>query len=220
MSELIIQDLFYSVQGEGPWIGYPQFFVRFFACNIHCNYCDTPDENRTPMTCEQVMAAIEPYRNRPLHSISITGGEPLMQVEGLKVLLPHLKDFDLYLETNGTLPKHLAEVVDHFRYFSVDYKPGFAKEFTDFMLQLKGREGVFVKLVVTRNFPVSETKKLAGIMAAIDPTIPLVLQPVTPFGAVKHTASPDDLMRTLTLASQSLSDVRVIPQTHKLIGWK
>lgn len=220
MTELYIQDLFYSVQGEGPWIGYPQFFVRFFACNIHCNYCDTPDENRTAMTPEQVLAAIEPYRNRPLHSISITGGEPLMQVEGLKSLIPVLTGFDLYLETNGTLPKHLAEVVDDFRYFSVDYKPGYAKEFTDFMLQLKGRSGVFVKLVVTRNFPITEVKKLTGIMAAIDPELPLVLQPVTPFGAVKHTATPEDLMRTLTVASHQIKNVRVIPQTHKQIGWK
>jgi organic radical activating enzyme len=216
---MLIKDIFYSFQGEGPFIGYPQIFVRFYGCNIHCAYCDEPDffHQRKPYTVDQAFADIEPLLVSKPHSISITGGEPLMQVDAIKELVPRLP-LPAYLETNGTLPSHLAEVVDLFTYFSVDYKPGFDKEFTDFMAILNGRPNVFVKWVLTKGFPVQDLQKMVKTIAAVSPEVPFIIQPVTPFGGVKDRATIDDITRAYNFARQKLPDVRVIPQTHKFIG--
>jgi 7-carboxy-7-deazaguanine synthase len=218
---MFIKDIFYSFQGEGPWVGYPQIFIRFYGCNIHCVYCDEPDfiEDKENYTPETLKKELEPLLKHKVHSISITGGEPLIQVKAIKELAPHLS-LPLYLETNGTLPKHLSEVKDLFTYFSVDYKPGFDGEFTDFMMQLKDHPGAFVKYVLMRDFPIQDIQRLSKILSAINPAIPLILQPVTPFAEVKHKAKPEDIMRAYTLASHHLEDVRIIPQTHKFIGLK
>jgi len=212
------QEIFHSFQGEGPFVGYPQIFIRFFACNIKCAYCDTPDRNKTSVSAEEIVAELQPFLQKPFHSISITGGEPLLQVEGLKSLLPHIAKYPLYLETNGTLPKHLIEVADYFTYFAVDYKPGFDKEFLEFIEILAGRPNVFIKFVLTKNFPVQDTQKIAKSIAAIDASLPFVIQPVTPFAAVKEKATETDIWRTYNTVKRFLPDVRVIPQTHKMIG--
>ncbi|NBV42512.1 7-carboxy-7-deazaguanine synthase QueE [bacterium] len=172
---------------------------------------------RKPYTVEQVLADIGPLLEQKPHSISITGGEPLMQVDALKELLPHLP-LPAYLETNGTLPKHLAEVVDWFTYFAVDYKPGFDAEFIDFMTILKGRHNVFVKWVLTKGFPILDLKKMVKTVAAVAPDCPFVIQPVTPFGGIKDHATIDDIQRAYNFARNQLADVRVIPQTHKFLG--
>jgi len=218
---MYIKDIFYSFQGEGPYIGYPQIFIRFFGCNIHCAYCDEPDfaHQKEKWTVDRVLEKIAPFLKQKPHSISITGGEPLVQVEALKTLIPHLKA-PIYLETNGTLPKHLEEIVDLVTYFAVDFKTGFENEFTQFMTVLKGRPNVFVKYVLVRDFPILDVQRSAKITAAIDPNIPFIIQPVTPFGEVKQKALPEDIMRGYNAAKSHLKDVRIIGQTHKLIGLK
>ncbi|NDC82045.1 7-carboxy-7-deazaguanine synthase QueE [bacterium] len=218
---MYIKDIFYSFQGEGPFIGYPQIFLRFYGCNIHCEYCDEPDfiHQRKPYTLEKVLDELHPLIQKNPHSISITGGEPLIQVAAIKELLPHIP-VPAYLETNGTLPKHLEEVVDLFTYFSVDYKPGFDKEFADFMTILRGRPNVFVKWVLTRGFPVLDLKKMVQTVATVAPDVPFIIQPVTPFGGIKDRATIEDIERAYNFAHQKLADVRVIPQSHKLIGIK
>ncbi len=216
---MFIKDIFYSFQGEGPLIGYPQIFVRFYGCNIHCAYCDEPDffHQRKPYATQQVLDELTPLLAQKPHSISITGGEPLMQVEAIKSLVPRLP-LPAYLETNGTLPDHLAEVVDLFTYFAVDYKPGFDKEFADFMTILAGRPNVFVKWVLTKGFPVQELQKMIKTIATVSPNAPFIIQPVTPFGGIKDRATVDDINRAYQFARQKLADVRIIPQTHKFIG--
>ncbi len=87
-------------------------------------------------------------------------------------------------------------------------------------MQLKDTPGAFVKYVLMRDFPIQDIQRITKIMSAINPNIPLVLQPVTPFAEVKHKAKPEDMTRAYTLASHHLSDVRIIPQTHKFIGLK
>jgi organic radical activating enzyme len=218
---MYIKEIFYSFQGEGLWVGYPQIFVRFFGCNIHCSYCDEPDfvHQRKPYTVDQVMTELAPLLAKRPHSISITGGEPLIQVEALKQLVP-LLPIPAYLETNGTLPRHLSDGVDLFEYFSVDYKPGFDKEFAEFMAILRGRKNVFVKWVLTKGFPVLELKKMINTIATVAPDVPFVIQPVTPFGPVKDKATAEDIERAYNFAHQKLADVRVIPQAHKMLGLK
>jgi 7-carboxy-7-deazaguanine synthase len=216
---MYIKEIFHSFQGEGPWIGYPQIFIRFYGCNIHCPYCDEPDfiEDRKTHTVESVLEILKPLLAKPTHSISITGGEPLIQFKAIQELLPHLP-LPAYLETNGTLPQHLNEVKDLFTYFAVDYKPGFQKEFTEFMECLRDKSNVFVKYVLLRDFSIQDMQHITKIMSAINPAIPLVIQPVTPFAEIKQKAKVEDIERAYNLAAKHLKDVRIIPQTHKFMG--
>ncbi len=216
---MVIKDIFYSFQGEGPYIGVPQIFIRFYGCNIHCAYCDEPDfpQQRQKMSLDEVQTRITPLLAKNPHSISITGGEPLLQVEALKTLLP-LLPLPKYLETNATLPDAVAQVADLFTYFSVDFKPGFDAEFIRFMAILSGRENVFVKYVLTRDTPLVEFEKMVQIVASLDSGIPLIIQPVTPFGTVRTQPTLDDITNAYRAASAHLKTVRIIPQSHKLMG--
>jgi len=218
---MYIKDIFFSYQGEGPWVGYPQIFLRLYGCNIHCAYCDEPDfaHQRETVTPEQVMARLSPLLEKKPHSISVTGGEPLLQVDALKELIP-LFPIPAYLETNGTLPRHLESVVDLFTYFSVDYKPGFDREFMEFMSILANRPNVYVKWVLTPDFPIMDLKKLVKTVESVAKNLPFVIQPVTPFGTIKRGASVAEIDRAFQFAKQALPDVRVIPQTHKYMGVK
>ena len=216
---MFIQDVFYSFQGEGPFIGYPQIFLRFYGCNIACSYCDEPDKNKQKFSKEELFDLLEPLQQKPVHSISLTGGEPLLQVEAIRELAPGLRH-PLYLETNGLLPKNLEQVIDLITYFSVDYKPGYAQDFKAFIALLQDKPHVFVKLVLTHGLPMSEVSQACHIVHDCNPTIPFIIQPVTPFGSVQDKATSEEINQAFSYAQAILPDVRIIPQTHKFMGLK
>ena len=90
-----IIEIFSSYQGEGLFIGAKQIFIRFAGCNLSCCFCDTPkDAAMKDMSVSQVMEKVKDLeKNHGLHhSISLTGGEPLLHVEFLEHLLPMLKN--------------------------------------------------------------------------------------------------------------------------------
>ena len=117
-----ILEVFQSIQGEGKYVGVPQVFVRFFECNMHCVWCDTPysigDSAKTTgkykeYSLSELLAQVKSF-GRDYHSVSITGGEPLLQTKFLKSFLPALRKnrLKIYLDTNGTLPRELKEVIE------------------------------------------------------------------------------------------------------------
>ena len=121
-----IREIFKSIQGEGPYVGTSQIFVRFCTCNLKCKYCDTdfdPSKSQT-YTPQELLNEVE--RLNPEHPaiISLTGGEPLMSTEFLKDFFPLAKksNHTIYLETNGTLPENLLEVVNWVDIISADIK--------------------------------------------------------------------------------------------------
>lgn len=218
---MIIKDIFYGFQGEGELIGYPQIFIRFYGCNVPCDCCKDPnfDRKKHTYTVDQVMAELAPLVLKRPHSIAITGGEPLLQVDALKYLLPRLP-IPAYLDTNGTLPSHLSEVVEWFEYFSVDYKPGFDREFADVMTLLTGQKNVVVKWGLTKGFPVLDLKKMVATVATVAPDVPFIIQPDMPVGGVKDKSLAEDIERAYNFAHQKLANVRVIPHAHKRVRLK
>ena len=101
---LNIAELFYSIQGESSYAGYPCFFIRFAGCNLRCTYCDTRyayEENHPLISISRILADLKKY---PGVLVEITGGEPLLQ-EGVYPLFEQLLAADriVLLETNGSL---------------------------------------------------------------------------------------------------------------------
>ena len=120
-----IKEIFDSIQGEGPYIGYKQIFVRFCKCNLKCNYCDTefsPDEYFEEFSPEELAAYLKKFDLKTVHSISLTGGEPLLAVDFLKKFLPLTGGAKIYLETNATLADKLAEIIDFVDIIAADIK--------------------------------------------------------------------------------------------------
>jgi len=100
---LTVNEIFYSIQGESSFAGFPCIFVRLSGCNLRCTYCDTRYAyNRgTVMQHEDILRAVAAY---PCTLVEITGGEPLLQEE-TPLLIQQLLDrqYRVLLETNGTI---------------------------------------------------------------------------------------------------------------------
>lgn len=94
-----INEIFYSIQGEGRNTGMPAWFVRLAGCNLKCDFCDTDFSEKMKRTAEGILQCISPS---PCKNVIITGGEPTIQ--DLKPLLKLLKHHGYYvaIETNGT----------------------------------------------------------------------------------------------------------------------
>jgi len=105
-----IKDIFYSLQGEGAFVGTPTVFVRFHGCNLDCPFCDEGgrDPRGTP-TLRSVDYIVERIKQEcpDADYVVLTGGEPALQLQDKmksKILKKALKPFTVAIETNGTLP--------------------------------------------------------------------------------------------------------------------
>ena len=95
-----INEIFYSLQGEGVHAGEPSVFVRFSGCNLRCSFCDTVHQHGVMMTDDEIIAAINRY---PAHWIILTGGEPSLFIDEHFISLLHEKTGKkIAIETNGT----------------------------------------------------------------------------------------------------------------------
>ena len=96
-----INDIFYSLQGEGRNTGRAAVFVRFAGCNLRCSFCDTEFDTYREMSDEEILAAISGY---PARFVVLTGGEPTLQVDGAFIELLHQHGYEVAMESNGTRP--------------------------------------------------------------------------------------------------------------------
>lgn len=240
-------EIFSSVQGEGPLVGYRQLFLRLAGCNLNCRYCDTKhavscgkckiekkagssdfEYISTPLEIDKLLQIIqENYDLNKHHSVSITGGEPLIHYEILKILLPKIKKLtkSIFLETNGTLPGELQEVLKFIDFISMDIKlPSAAKispcweSHRKFLRAALSREiYLYIKIVVSSNTVEEELKTACKLIKDEAPGIPLIIQPVTPHNSVKAPTTRQ-LLKWQEMLLDYLNDVRIIPQTHRALG--
>ena len=100
---LKINEIFYSIQGESSWVGYPTVFVRTSGCNLRCRYCDTAYAyyQGKPRSLTSIVTEIESHGAR---HVCLTGGEPLLQSASLD-LMRKLCDmgYKVSIETGGSL---------------------------------------------------------------------------------------------------------------------
>lgn len=96
-----VNEIFYSLQGEGHYTGTPAVFVRFAGCNLRCWFCDTDFEKGDEMSEDEIVEAVLQY---PTRYVVITGGEPTLQITASLCDKLHAHGLYLMMETNGTRP--------------------------------------------------------------------------------------------------------------------
>lgn len=241
-----LAEVFSSIQGEGVHIGRRQVFIRFIGCNLACSYCDTHQLDAAepcrmestpgrgdfslranPVPFHQVIELIMRWQSGwpgVHHSISLTGGEPLLHVELLQEWLGRLRGIlPVHLETNGVLHSALSTVVREIDFISMDIKlPSSSDEDSlwdhhrDF-LTVAAATDLSVKVVVNSATQHWEVIRAAEMTAAVSPSIPFIIQPETADNlSVKIGATA--LIELQELATAILHDVRLIPQTHRFMG--
>ena len=108
-----VNEIFYSLQGEGFWTGTPMVFIRLSGCNLQCPFCDTDHRPYKDMTEPEIVKEVirldrEWNRCNPAWNdcghVCITGGEPLLQLGYGLINALHRADYNIHIETNGTQP--------------------------------------------------------------------------------------------------------------------
>ncbi len=237
-------EVFSSIQGEGVLIGCRQIFVRFADCNLDCAYCDTPFQAKSRYALESEpgsghsiwrdnpadLRALETHlagweAARPgLHqAVCLTGGEPLLHAATLSNWLPSLSgQYPVYLETNGTLPVALGQVLPWLTWISMDLKTvETTGQPTDWdahagFMEVAGQRLCHVKLVVGEQTTTQDVRQAAAFVARHAADIPLILQPCLVRG--RKTPEGSFLLQLQTAAAAEHHDTRLIPQIHPLLG--
>lgn len=224
-----ISEIFLSLQGEGIYAGVVQIFVRFAGCNLSCGYCDTPQKQKgKDYTLDDILKNISKLNKGRIKAsvVSLTGGEPLLHSEMIKVLSMALQsqEYKVLLETNGTLPENLKYVIRDIDVISMDIKMPSScahelwrkhKQF----LEIARNKNVYVKIVVEPHTREDEFLRAVNIIKKVRADIPLIIQPVTCKNKISQAAVKKSFYFE-ELARRHLADVRIIPQMHVMIGVK
>lgn len=214
-----ITEIFESIQGEGLNIGEKHLFIRLLGCNLKCKYCDTnilDDKKTVTLTKSALFDEIKHYS---ANTISFTGGEPLLQSEFLKDFLSENKKSlkkKIYLETNGSLPYNLRDVIEYIDVVAMDIKlesaAGQKNDFSvndEFLLVARDSE-VFAKVVFDENITDKEILEIANL--GIKHGIEIILQPKMPIS--KNL----DMTGIFQKLYNKYSRIRLIPQVHKYLN--
>ena len=94
-----INEIFYSLQGEGFHTGTPALFIRFSGCNLKCSFCDTPHETGAWMSDKEIMQQVAEC---PARTVILTGGEPSLWIDDAFIDQLHQLGKYVCIETNGT----------------------------------------------------------------------------------------------------------------------
>ena len=239
-----VHEVFRSIQGEGLYVGAMQIFVRLSGCSFSCGYCDTRPAAQRTAECFLRGIEVETRLENPvepaalaafagslaggvsgIHSLSVTGGEPLEQPGFLEEFLVHVRPAGLpvYLETNGIVEDAAARIAPLCDIVSMDIKLpslcGGADVFGIYerVLPLFAERGLFCKIVIAGGIKADEFTRAVDLLASFDRKIPLVIQPVTARGTCT-AAGPALIERYYLDAARRLDTVRVIPQCHTIMG--
>jgi len=208
-SYLDVQEIFPTLQGEGPYVGQPSVFIRLGGCNLACSFCDTEFESYKKISLEKIIQeTLKLAKNadgkiiRKL--IVITGGEPLRQPIS-KLCRELIKlDFLIQIETNGTIFRKLPKAV------KIICSPKISNnKYHPIRPDLLPR-------INALKFIISKTNKNYSDIAQIgqkDFNIPIYLQPMDEYDESKNRANIEHALNLCQNHGYFLS-----LQTHKILA--
>jgi len=242
-----VSEIFASFQGEGSRVGQRHLFVRFAGCNIRCRWCDTPDSLVRVASCTVDYPAGEHVKlpnplsrttlsdivarccqeDPTIAMIAITGGEPMVQSAFLASWLSDSPPpVPCMLETNAMLVQGLASVLPGISLVSADVKlpsntgePELWDRHRAFLETCRGTE-LYVKMPVDAGTDAAEVDRAARLVAECAPGATLFVQPITAPDSPQWQIERSRLDDLAAVAASVVSDTRVLPQVHKLVGMR
>ena len=207
--EMKVSEIFFSIQGEGIHIGLPTVFLRLFACDLRCSWCDTMYAVEGKDFREMTTAdALEKILGFGCRRVCLTGGEPLVQRDAVEEVAGFLleRGFSVVLETSGHkkppgIFSHPGSVV------SMDCKcPGSGmEERMDFSLYSALGEKDQLKFVIADP---DDYEYARGVLRRCDVRAAVVFQPVH---GVRAGWMAERILR------DGMENVRILPQLHKML---
>lgn len=236
-------EIFSSIQGEGLRVGEKQTFVRFQGCSLKCRWCDTP-ENFTykkdyRVEEEAFSGHWNFYQNHVSGTeltkwlkhfgnsvVSLTGGEPLEQLDFLKSWLPKISnEFHILLETSGVEYRAFQQILPWVNTVSMDLKlPSSAHtqscwdQHEEFLKLAKKAPEYYIKIVVTEDMQVEDLEQACELIRRVAPLSDVIIQPAFQTKSFQKNPSFKKVIEFATIAEKWTSKIRVIPQTHKYLG--
>jgi organic radical activating enzyme len=232
-----ISEIFTSIEGEGYLVGTKTLFVRLAGCHLKCYWCDTkyalPLNSGKIYTSEnlkkEILKSFKPYT----YKVNFTGGEPLLQYEGVLELLKFTKEelkVKTYLESSCYDSNRFNILLPYLDICKIEFKLKDSKvteesKYAELLANeteclrsaVRNSKNTFVKVVVTENTDHSDfttlVEKIFDEVSHVD-IAGFIIQPVS------HINEPtvERLLNFYDTVSQFYKDVRVIPQIHKIIG--
>lgn len=204
-----VSEIFYSLQGEGVQIGQPTVFLRLFACDLRCSWCDTmyavEGSDFLEMSEDRIVAKITKYN---CDRVCITGGEPLIQKKELVPLTERLLDdgYFIVLETSGhKKPPEIFESSSCLISMDCKCPSSGMEDRMDFSLFEDLRSKDQLKFVISDE---KDYVYARNMLSRYDIKASVVFQPV-------HGKSITWL--TEKVLEDKLNSIRVLPQLHKMV---
>lgn len=207
-----VNEIFYSIEGEGIRAGYPCVFVRFNGCNLRCKYCDTGYAQKpgdSNMTLQEIVDRVKQYK---CHRVTLTGGEPLLQSDIAK-LVKALSDegMEINIETNGSIPLESFDWCICNVLFTMDYKTGASGESHNMYLPNLG----YLSASDVVKFVVGSKEDIQQAFYIVDQYLDRCNPPMIFFSPVFGSIEPKDIVEAIKQSGHT--ECRVQLQLHKFI---
>lgn len=229
-------EIFTSLEGEGVLYGTKTLFVRLAGCPFTCFYCDTkeslPFDSGQEYEISDACSLIEKNLADKTYKVNFTGGDPLVQAEAVAEMAKFIqsKKIPTYLESSCYDSKKFAKVLPFIDYVKIELKTKDsdfvdAKHYSTLIENALGcleqsvtaKKPTYIKIVVSQKTTLEEfsllVQKIFGTISAKD-LKGFIIQPT--YGVAEPTLQ--QLLGFYDAVYSSYSEVRVVPQLHKLIG--
>ena len=235
--QIYIKEIFSSIQGESNYVGYKQLFIRFCQCNLNCKFCDTDfssDLNSKLLyTPEKLIKEIDNMQDdlKTIHSISFTGGEPLLFNNFINNFINlfnnkyYNSEIKFFLETNGTLYQNLKTIIEKIDIISMDIKLNSVTNAGDLFnihenfLEVAKHKELFIKIVFDSNITNDEIIKCCNLAKKYNREI--ILQPESKALLEVLKSKDHDKFNFYEIFNKFLHNykqVKLIPQVHKFLN--
>jgi len=229
-------EIFTSIEGEGILYGTKTMFVRLAGCPFTCFYCDTldalPMDSGNEYAIEEACNLIEKNLEENTYKVNFTGGEPLVQSEGVLEMAKYVKSKNIptYLESSCYDSKKFSQVLPFMDFIKIEFKTPEAK-FVDanhyskliqnalecLKISVASNKITYIKIVVSAKTELRDLKELLDkifyIVSKKDLT-GFIIQPT--YGISEP--SLEKLLKFYDLVFPFYNEIRIVPQLHKFIG--
>ncbi len=229
-------EIFTSIEGEGILFGTKTMFVRLAGCPFTCFYCDTldalPMDSGNEYAIEEACNLIEKNLEENTYKVNFTGGEPLVQSEGVLEMAKYVKSKNIptYLESSCYDSKKFSQVLPFIDFIKIEFKTPEAK-FVDanhyskliqnalecLKISVDSKKITYIKIVVSAKTELRDFKelldKIFNIISKKD-LAGFIIQPT--YGIAEP--SLEKLLKFYDLVFPFYKEIRIVPQLHKFIG--